>query len=102
MSKVWPFKPQFFRLLVGRRKNNDDRSENVGLGFWYPFAYRAECSNDPKRFISAYTKTTAQENKSELFLVWMLTTGLHESSGSQPSQLKKSNNKLGVIYCIPM
>lgn len=26
-----------------------------------------------------------QEYKSELFLVWMLTTGLHESSGSQPS-----------------
>lgn len=41
--------------------------------------------NDPKRFIS----DDPQENKSELSLVWMLTTGLHESSGSQPSQFKK-------------
>lgn len=37
-----------------------------------------------------------QEYKSELFLVWMLTTGLHESSGSQPSQLKKVITNYGL------
>ena len=62
----------------------------MGLGFRYPFAYRARCTNDPKRFNS----DDPQENKSELSLVWMLTTGLHEISGSQRSQLKKKIKEL--------
>lgn len=46
------------------------------------------------------TQRRPQENKSELSLVWMLTTGLHEISGSQPSLLKKviTNQGLYIVY----
>ena len=41
------------------------------------------------RTTKRFNSDDPQENKSELSLVWMLTTGLHEISGSQRSQLKK-------------
>ena len=45
------------------------------------------------RTTKRFNSDDPQENKSELSLVWMLTTGLHEISGSQRSQLKKKNRR---------
>ena len=42
----------------------------------------------------------AQENKSELFLVWMLTTWLHESSGSQLQVITDIQHFANFTHCL--